>query len=750
MANTKVTGDLIASSTIATGNIADNAVTSDKISGITTAHITEGANLYYTDARADARVALLVDSAPSTLNTLNELADALGDDPNYAATTAVTIGLKAPLASPSFTGNATFAGVVTASQALLDSGEKISWGTQGAVSIEGTTGSNQMEFRTGAGDRMIINNTGVGIGTDSPQRNLHVNGTEGVLRLTSTASGNNGFEVGIGVSSQAFLWLAENSHMEFATNNTERMRITSGGNVKINSSGSLLIRDDGTFIKEDQGLQIGNTSGTGTTRPIRFFTESTERMRIDSSGTTTITNGTNDNTLLLLNGARGRRLRIEEHNTGNGGIAITSQDDNETGTTNSNNRTILLNASGGNVGIGETSPSSYFSPDLVVKAKANLGGITIRSNATSDNNYLMFADGTSGNTQYRGYVNYNHSADSMTFGSAAVARLTIDSSGNVIIGNASVDNPNSLDKVLEIEHGGSVGLILNDSRDNPIGLENRGAVFHLTHNTNSRLVVNGASGNVGIGTTSPQTKLQTNLTITGSYLSYLNGTSATFDAQPNIAAVHNSPSIGNATAAGLMLVNNDKSNGAPSPIIAFSAKSESNNYNHTYAAIYGIRTAGGADINWAKGDIVLATGSGTGPNERMRVTSGGRVEVAGNVLSIDNVDEYRQDFTTTGSSTPSFDIDLKSIGASGQPFEVFVAWTHYSTAYGAGLHQAYYQRSTVQSNITLIHTYFNQTSTNGGAWSVVWLTGTEIRVQKSAGTHGSIGHGYIRVTRLKP
>ena len=58
MANTKVTGDLIASSTIATGNIADNAVTSAKISGITTAHITEGSNLYYTDARARAAVSV--------------------------------------------------------------------------------------------------------------------------------------------------------------------------------------------------------------------------------------------------------------------------------------------------------------------------------------------------------------------------------------------------------------------------------------------------------------------------------------------------------------------------------------------------------------------------------------------------------------------------------------------------------------------------------------------------------------------
>ena len=60
---------------------------------------------------------------------------------------------------------------------------------------------------------------------------MHVNGTEGVARFTSTASGNNGFEVGIGVSSQAFLWLAENSHMEFATNNIERMRIDQNGQM---------------------------------------------------------------------------------------------------------------------------------------------------------------------------------------------------------------------------------------------------------------------------------------------------------------------------------------------------------------------------------------------------------------------------------------------------------------------------------------------------------------------------------------
>jgi hypothetical protein len=57
-----------------------------------------------TTAYTDAAVAALVDSAPATLNTLDELALALGDDANFATTTATAIGLKAPSASPTFTG----------------------------------------------------------------------------------------------------------------------------------------------------------------------------------------------------------------------------------------------------------------------------------------------------------------------------------------------------------------------------------------------------------------------------------------------------------------------------------------------------------------------------------------------------------------------------------------------------------------------------------------------------------------------
>jgi hypothetical protein len=42
----------------------------------------------------DTAIAGLVDSAPDTLNTLNELAQALGDDPNFATTVTNTLAQK--------------------------------------------------------------------------------------------------------------------------------------------------------------------------------------------------------------------------------------------------------------------------------------------------------------------------------------------------------------------------------------------------------------------------------------------------------------------------------------------------------------------------------------------------------------------------------------------------------------------------------------------------------------------------------
>ena len=52
-------------------------------------------------------VSNLVDSSPAALNTLNELAAALGDDPSFATTVNTNIATKAPTASPALTGTPT-------------------------------------------------------------------------------------------------------------------------------------------------------------------------------------------------------------------------------------------------------------------------------------------------------------------------------------------------------------------------------------------------------------------------------------------------------------------------------------------------------------------------------------------------------------------------------------------------------------------------------------------------------------------
>ena len=59
---------------------------------------------YATQSDIDASVSALVDSAPATLDTLNELAAALGDDANFSTTVTNSIATKLPLAGGTLTG----------------------------------------------------------------------------------------------------------------------------------------------------------------------------------------------------------------------------------------------------------------------------------------------------------------------------------------------------------------------------------------------------------------------------------------------------------------------------------------------------------------------------------------------------------------------------------------------------------------------------------------------------------------------
>jgi hypothetical protein len=62
---------------------------------------------YYT-SYVDTAISNLIDSAPGTLDTLNELAAALGDDPNFSTTITTSIATKLPLSGGTMTGDITF------------------------------------------------------------------------------------------------------------------------------------------------------------------------------------------------------------------------------------------------------------------------------------------------------------------------------------------------------------------------------------------------------------------------------------------------------------------------------------------------------------------------------------------------------------------------------------------------------------------------------------------------------------------
>ena len=132
---------------------------------------------YATQADIDASVSALVDSAPATLDTLNELAAALGDDANFSTTVTNSIATKLPLAGGTLTGGLTAPSVtVNGTLNIEEVVEKVltSTSTSGTLNMElvGDDGaiffttSNQTANRTinfrGDGSTTLNNSMAVG------------------------------------------------------------------------------------------------------------------------------------------------------------------------------------------------------------------------------------------------------------------------------------------------------------------------------------------------------------------------------------------------------------------------------------------------------------------------------------------------------------------------------------------------------------------------------------------------------------
>jgi len=80
--------------------------------------------------------------------------------------------------------------------------------------------------------------------------------------------------------------------------------------------------------------------------------------------------------------------------------------------------------------LGTTTEGTSNADDLTVATSGHTG-ITIRS-GTSNQGNIFFSDGTSGADEYRGYLQYEHTANALIVGTDGSERLRIDSNGYLI------------------------------------------------------------------------------------------------------------------------------------------------------------------------------------------------------------------------------------------------------------------------------------------------------------------------------
>jgi hypothetical protein len=264
----------------------------------------------------------------------------------------------------------------------------------------------------------------IGIGTTSPvsfgagNQGLTINGTGNnqniVWRVNGTtvaAAYTNG--------TSGFLFGTENSSpLQLQTAGVERMRITSAGDVGIGTSSP----DNNANYKT---LTItGSTTTTGGVIGFKSSDGSAFAQIFNDSTSFALKNNSATPTTIFTSGLE--RMRIDS--SGNVGIL------------NSNPATILETGTWGTgLAVGSTSATH---------------NITIASSTTSTLSALRFGDGGSG-VYDQGFVNYNHTNNSMNFGTNRADRMTIDSSGQVGIG---ISSPANLFDVLStVSYTGNIG-----------------------------------------------------------------------------------------------------------------------------------------------------------------------------------------------------------------------------------------------------------------------------------------------------
>jgi len=410
-------------SSIPAGNLT-GTVPAARLSTVATQAESDNSTKIATTAYVTAKITTLIGGAPSTLNDLNELAEAINDDANYNSTLTTALATKLPLAGGTMTGNLSFG----TNTLFLSANGKIRLG--GAQDLEiYHDGSNSYIDERGTGGLNVRSNTiNLQKYTGETLASFQADGAvtlyhDNAIKFATTATGVtvagnvNGLEITTAATSN--IGLGTNAVNSITTGDYNVGLGDNAGTAISTGNNNLALGDSAMY----QGVVTGNYNIAVGTSALRYLTSGSSNVAIGINSLEANTTASN-NTAIGMSAMAVNTTGAENVALGKGAL-----DANTTGAQNTG------------LGTGSLSDQTTGSNNVAV-GRNSLGSNTTASNNTAIGHHSLVTNTTGSDCAAVGFqASYSNTTGirNTSVGLNALYGVTTGSN-NTAIGNGAGDN----------------------------------------------------------------------------------------------------------------------------------------------------------------------------------------------------------------------------------------------------------------------------------------------------------------------